>query len=104
MDRHSAGISRVIRSCAAFFFERRGALIHTQRRKLAVAIITSGCSGDVRKKCDLVKKQQPKKIASASDCYLLTAHIKIIIGTGEAILTAIGAPPWARWLPLGGMQ
>ena len=30
--------------------------------------------------------------------------IKIIIGTGEAILTAIGAPPRARWFPLGGMQ
>ena len=30
--------------------------------------------------------------------------IKIIIGTGEAILTAIGAPPRARWLPLGRMQ
>ena len=30
--------------------------------------------------------------------------IKIIIGTGEAILTAIGAPPQARWFPLGGMQ
>ena len=30
--------------------------------------------------------------------------IKIIIGTGEATLTAIGAPPRARWLPLGSMQ
>ena len=30
--------------------------------------------------------------------------MKIIIGTGEAILTAIGAPPRARWFPLGGMQ
>ena len=33
--------------------------------------------------------------------------IKIIIGTGEATLTAIGAPPRARWFPLGslgGMQ
>ena len=30
--------------------------------------------------------------------------IRIIIGTGEAILTAIGAPPRARWFPLGGMQ
>ena len=26
--------------------------------------------------------------------------IKIIIGTGEATLTAIGAPPRARWFPL----